>query len=146
MFNPAAGPLLPQLDDEIRAFAGFAAALMLWSDTTIEPPMVSASVMRAIASGGTVMRSSASAALFGAGSGFVSAGTTAAPLRRREARSSSSFFWALRAVTGIESTDQRSRFGSFLSTSAVNTCVPNRRSLGAIVTGTSNTGLKFCRT
>ena len=38
---------------------------MLWSDTTIEPPVESASVMRAIASGGTVMRFNASAGLFG---------------------------------------------------------------------------------
>src|SRR5437660_314130 len=39
--------------------------LMPWSDTMIEPPEVSASAIFAITSGGTVMRSSASAGLFG---------------------------------------------------------------------------------
>jgi len=53
---------------------------------------------------------------------------------------------ALRAVTGRLTTDQRNLLGSFLSASAVNTCVPSIRSLGAIVTGTSNSGAKFCRT
>ena len=81
------------------------------------------------------MRSSASAGLFGAGNGLASAGAPPATLRRRAARSSSSVRAALRAVTGSETTDQRSRLGSFLSTSAVNTCVPSIRSLGAIVIG-----------
>jgi len=49
---------------------------------------------------------------------------------------------ALRAVTGSEITDQRNRLGSFLSASAVKTCVPSGRSLGAMVIGTSNCGLK----
>src|SRR6185369_8408049 len=53
---------------------------------------------------------------------------------------------ALRAVTGSENTDQRNRLGSFLSASAVKTCVPSGRSLGAMVIGTSNCGLKFSRT
>jgi len=67
-------------------------------------------------------------------------------LRRCEERSSSSFTAALRAVTGSDTTDQRNRLGSLLSTFAVNTCVPSIRSLGLIVTGTSNSGAKFCRT
>ena len=90
------------------------------------------------------MRSSASAGLFGAGNGLASA--PPATLRRRAARSSSSVRAALRAVTGSETTDQRNRLGSFLSASAVNTCVPSGRSLGAMVIGTSNCGLKFSRT
>src|SRR5437588_10745035 len=91
-----------------------------------------------------VMRSSASAGLFGTGSALASAAP--AILRRRAARSSSSVRAALRAVTGSETTDQRNRLGSFLSASAVKTCVPSGRSLGAMVIGTSNCGLKFSRT
>ena len=83
---------------------------------------------------------------FGAGAGLLTTGTTAATLRRRVARSSSSILCALRAVTGTDTTDQCSTLGSFLSTSAVKTCVPSSFSLAAMVTGTSNTGLKFCRT
>ena len=90
------------------------------------------------------MRSSASAGLSGRGSAFTSAGMPAI-FRRREERPSSSFRIALR-LAGSETTDQRSLLASALSTSAVNTCVPSGRSLGAIVTGTSNSGEKFCRT
>src|SRR5215213_4139832 len=92
------------------------------------------------------MRSSASAGLFDTGSGLASAEAPPATLRRRAARSSSSVRTALRAVTGSETTDQRNRLGSFLSASAVNTWVPSGRSLGAMVIGTSNCGLKFSRT
>ena len=52
----------------------------------------------------------------------------------------------LKDVTGIDTTDQCSRLASPLSVCAVNTWVPSGRSLGAIVTGTSNNGAKFCRT
>ena len=92
------------------------------------------------------MRSSASAGLFTAGIGFTSTGAAPAVLRRFDERSSSSLRAALRAVTGSEITDQRNRLESVLSASAVNTCVPSIRSLGAIVTGTSNSGLKLART
>src|SRR6267142_2271111 len=112
----------------------------------IELPVVRTSAIRAIASGAMVMRSSASAGLFGTGSGLAPAGAPPATLRRRAARSSSSVRAALRAVTGSETTDQRNKLGSFLSASAVNTCVPSGRSLGAMVIGTSNCGLKFSRT
>src|SRR5690349_11208802 len=90
------------------------------------------------------MRSSASAGLFVTGRGLTSAAL--AILRRRAEGPSSSVRAALRAVTGSETTDQRNKLGSFLSASAVKTWVPSGRSLGAMVIGTSNCGLKFSRT
>ena len=69
------------------------------------------------------------------GSGHLAA-PGGAVLHRRSAA-------ALRAVTGSETTDQRNRLGSFLSASAVKTCVPSGRSLGAMVIGTSNSGAEI---
>jgi hypothetical protein len=60
-------------------------------------------------------------------------------------RGSSSRIEAL-TVTGSDTTDQCSTLASILSASAVKTCVPSGRSLGEIVTGTSYSGAKFCRT
>ena len=88
------------------------------------------------------MRSSASAGLFGTGSGLASASRPSCGARA--ARSSSSSAPRCGRVTGSETTDQRNRLGSFLSASAVKTCVPSGRSLGAMVIGTSNSGAKFC--
>jgi len=80
-----------------------------------------------------VMRSSASAGLFDAGTGLVSAGMAPTALRRCETRSSTSLFCALRAETGSDTTDQRSRLGLLLSLGREHV-VPSKRSLGAIVT------------
>src|ERR1700694_4295377 len=109
----------------------------------IEPPVESASVIRAIASAWIVRRSSAWPGLSGTGNGLIS--TAPAILRLREARSSSSRRPAYRDGAGSETTDQCRTLASPLSTCAVNTCVPSGRSLGAIAIGTSNSGAKFCR-
>lgn len=107
----------------------------------IELPFESASVMRVIASAGIVIRSNASAGLSGSGTGLVSAALAA--WRRREVCSSSR---RLALCWGSEITDQCRTLTSFLSASAVKIWVPNERSLGAIVTGTSNSGAKSCLT
>jgi hypothetical protein len=140
---PAWNIRLAQRNDEIRSFAGFARRDALIGDDDRAAGR-EVSVMRAIASAGIVRRSSASAGLSGSGAACDLGGA-----RDLAAAGSPLVVVAPLGAAGSTAsvtTDQRRTLASFLSASAVKMWVPSGRSLGAMVTGTSNSGAKFCRT
>src|ERR1700730_5154510 len=103
-----------------------------WSEMITEAPTESSSEMRSLASGGTLTRSSASAALDGLPTDTSSA--LGSPKRLR-----------LAGAVGTVTTFQRMLSSSLVS-SAVKTCVPSGRSGSLKVTGALNTASKPLRT